>query len=196
MARKAKDLVQGAWTAYGKGGKQVLVMLQDDINTFAGNREWRKVAQHCFYARQYGGGGDVGRILKAAFGDCIKWVDDKTMGENGVRKHQYGRIQINEDRWPKGTAFDLAASNTWGLVVKGVEDAMAFNGTAFQKELKAVVQPAKEKPNKTFLERMEQVVKYLQKTMKDTPEVAGTLTHTVKEYEALIAMEKAKEPAF
>jgi hypothetical protein len=115
-------------------------MLQDDINTFAGNRDWRKVAQHCFYARQYGGGGDVGRILKAAFGDAVTWKTDKKLDDKGLPAYPYGRIQINEDRWPKGTAFDLAASNTWGLVVKGVEDAMAFNGTAFQKELKAEYQ--------------------------------------------------------
>ena len=192
-----KNPIQKGWDAYGKGGKAILVMLKDDIEKFAADRDGSKVAQHCHYARAYGQGGAIGRILKAAFGDTVKYSMPSTKNEAGDLKYTHGLMKIDAERWPKGQAFDLTGSNTWGLVSDGIVQQKSFNSKDFQQGLKEVVEPKKENPqgDEAELKAFEQVYNYINRQVKAHTELSPFLVDTIRQLEKAIEVRKAK-PAF
>jgi hypothetical protein len=172
--------VKSFWTNQHTSGHTGLVLLNKCIENVAVNRDWDALAR--FVA---GAGVDrpkIGLIIRVAFGDKLRYAKDAKHPAGG--KFKMG--------WEG--QFDLAASNTYGLIQQALENGKSFRSEDFLKACREVVGTPEKKPN-PLLKEVESVLKYLQKKVQDIPALEPTLRQQIKDMAALVDAQKAKMDA-
>lgn len=112
--------VTSFWNTRGRHSREGLVLLDVCINRAASEaRDWDGLARFFSSALKYQQGPVIKRIIRAAFGDKLVWKADSNHAAGGT-------FVIG---WEG--AFNLAGSNTYGVVRQAVEAGEGWDDKAF-----------------------------------------------------------------
>lgn len=147
--------VKTYWTNRDKNSATGLALLDQCINRFAAHGDWDHLARFYVAALRVNQGPAIKRVIRAAFGDSVKFSLDS--------KHDTGG-KFTKVNWPDAV-FPLHESNTYGIVTSAVGQGKGWDNKEFQKSL-AEALPSVKKERKVTDEAKKKVVKHL-KTYTD-----------------------------
>ncbi len=137
VAPKLFDRINAHWGDRQANGVAGLVLLNECIErTASKDRDWDALSRFVTLATANGQAGRVKKIIRAAFGDQIKYAPSKQHASGGT--------------FVMGWAgeFNLAGSNTYTVVRRAIEDGVNWDSNAFQKALSEVLPEAVKPPVK------------------------------------------------
>lgn len=187
MAQMSLDSqIKSYWTNRDKNSARGLVLIHDAIKRFAEHGDWDALSRFVTGAMKVGQGPAVKNIIRACFGNHVKWKADS--------KHDTGG-NFTKVNWP-GPAFDLSTSNTYGIIRSAVEQGKGWDNKVFQKDLKDAL-PSVDKKARTVddasIERAaKHVCTYLKKLEADGFPVGEVLAKVEKERKAAVATVQVK----
>jgi hypothetical protein len=182
MDVKAKELnksIKTFWTTQHKAGHRGLVMLNDAMLHFAEHGDWTPLAR--FLALSGKEKASLFKIVKCAFGtDNVSSKVDK--------KSEFGFRLVKG--W-EGNGFDLATRNGYGVIRDAIENNKSFRSADFLKQVNETVGTVK-KPaaDKSALEALEVVYKYITGKVKDNQDLKAELTQVMQDLEKRIEVRK------
>lgn len=149
MSLEAK--VKGYWTGRDRNSAAGLVLLDTCITRCAEHGDWDHLARFYVGALKTGQGPNVKKILRAAFGNCLKFSLDS--------KHSTGG-KFTKVNWP-GNSFPLHESNTYSVVRAAISEGKGWDSKDFQKTLSDTLPAIPKKPRVVSDEQKKKVVKHL-----------------------------------
>lgn len=168
------------WKRRGEQGKDALIVLRDIMEHVAEYRDWTVLAD--FVSASGVARPKINRIISVAFGDKLTF--DKERAKKAANKIAYA---IN---WPVDVN-PLAGSNSYGVVLKAIDDKKAFDAKDFQAELGKMLGKPEGAPVE-FLKELSNTLAYLEKKIKDVPDLGAYLAKAVADLETKKAFEEAK----
>lgn len=176
--------VKGYWTRRDKNSVQGLVLVNKCIQRFAEHGDWDHLARFYVGALKVGQGPAIGRIIRAAFGDKVKFKLNA--------KHSAGG-QFSKHNWPDAV-FPLHESNTYSLISEAIAANQGWDHKAFQKTLMEAM--PKEKAKRVASEEskakvVKHLVAYTDKLKEDGFNVGEILERLQKELVAKTVTVKA-----
>ena len=153
---KLFDRIGGYWDTRNASGVEGLALLNECIErTASKDRDWDALSRFVTAAGKNGQAGRVKKIIRAAFGDQIKYAPSK--------QHPSGGTFVMG--WTG--EFNLAGSNTYTVVRRAVEDKVNWDSNAFQKGLSEVLPEAIKPPVKVDDKAQAAAAKHLYEYIAD-----------------------------
>ncbi len=173
------------WTTQHKAGQKGLIMLDETMQHFAEHGDWTPLAR--FLALSGKEKASLFKIVKAAFGP-------ENISSKADKKTEFGFRLVKG--W-EGNGFDLQTRNGYGIVRNAIENGKSFRSADFLKEVNATIgKPEKDKGDKSALEALEVVYKYITNKVKENQDLKAELTQVMQDIEKRIEARKEKEIAF
>lgn len=172
-----ESLVKGYWTARDKNSARGLALLDQCITRFAQHGDWDHLSRFYVGALKVGQGPSVKRIIRAAFGQSVKFSLDS--------KHPTGG-KFAKVNWP-GVSFPLHESNTYSVVTKAVEQGLGWDSKAFQKALADVLPDLPKKAKTVDAATQTKEAKALAAKLKVLRDAGFDLGALVREAQSLLA---------
>ena len=181
--KKLHTDIKRFWTNQHKAGHNGLVMLDVLMKHWANTNDWTPLGR--FLALSGKEKAVLWAVVRVAFGpDRVKNVSD-AKGEFKFKLQRVG--------WKAEDGFDLSKQNGYGIVRQAIEDKKSFRSADFQKSVREAL--GKDKPaakDKSGLEALEGVFKYLAGKVKADENLKAELSGVLKEVEQRIAVRKAQ----
>jgi hypothetical protein len=171
------------WTGQHKAGHNGLVMLDQLMHHWANTNDWTPLGRFlCLAGKEKPA---LWAMVRVAFGpDRVKSKADKEKSEFGFKLERVG--------WKAGE-FDLSTQNGYGTIRQAIEDKKSFRSADFQKAVReALGKPEKQSKDKSAIEAMELVYKYLTKKIEDDQNLKAELSEMVSMLEKRIEVRKAQ----
>jgi len=153
MTKKTMSLesqVKGYWTRRDNNSVDGLALIDSCIKRFAEHGDWDALSRFYVGSLKVGQGPAIARIIRAAFGDKVKFHLDA--------KHDTGG-KFSKKNWPDAV-FPLHESNTYSLIAEAVANKQGWDHKVFQKSLMEAM--PKEKTQRVVSEESKKaVVKHL-----------------------------------
>ena len=174
--------VKGYWTRRDNNSKDGLCLLDEAINRFAAHGDWDALSRFTVGAMKYGQGPNVKRIIRAAFGNSVKFSLDS--------KHATGGkfVKVN---WP-GQSFPLDGSNTYAKVKEAIEKGMGWDSKALTKALNDVLPALEKKKVEVNAEAYEKKAKALAKQLDELEKAGFNLGDLIRQAQAIHIKNTAK----
>ena len=177
------------WTTQHKGGHNGLVMLVECMNHWAQHGDWTPLAR--FLALSGKEKASLWKIVRCAFGDSNVTSKVNKKSEFGFKLERAGAFDEH------GNGFPLMQQNGYGIVAKAIMDNKSFRSADFLKNVnEAMGKPEKDKGDKSALEALEVVYKYITNKVKENQDLKAELTQVMQDIEKRIEARKEKEIAF
>ena len=184
-------LIRSYWTHRGKNGHKGLVMLDEAMRHWTQTGDWTKLG--LFLKLSGANKSKLTKIMKLAFGEAnIKIVvNAKHPSKLGFELKRAGAFEEHGNGWP------LDQQNGYGIVRKGIEEGKSFDSQDFTKAVnEAMGKPEKDNKDKSALEALEVVYKYITNKVKGNQDLKAELTQVMQDIEKRIEARKEKEIAF
>lgn len=169
--------VRGFWTGRDKNSAYGLKLLDQCITRFAEHGDWDHLSRFYVGALKVGQGPAVKRIIRAAFGQSVKFSLDS--------KHPTGG-KFAKINWP-GVSFPLHESNTYSVVKKSVEQGLGWDSKVFQKALADVLPDLPKKTKTVDAATQTKEAKALATKLKTLRDAGFDLAALVREAQALLS---------
>lgn len=176
--------VKGYWTRRDKTSVQGLILVNSCIQRFAEHGDWDHLARFYVGALKVGQGAAIGRIIRAAFGDKVKFKVDA--------KHSAGG-KFTKVNWPDA-AFPLHESNSYSLITEAIAANQGWDHKIFQKALSEAlptVKAARVANDAAKAKVLKHLVSYTDKLKEDGFNVGEILEMLQKELVAKTVTVKA-----
>jgi len=173
--------VKGYWTNRDKNSATGLALLDQCITRFAQHGDWDHLSRFYVGSLKVGQGPAVKRIIRAAFGQSVKFSLDS--------KHATGG-KFTKLNWP-GVAFPLHESNTYSVVTKAIEQNLGWDSKAFQKALGDVLPDLPKKGKTVDAATQTKEAKALAAKLKVLRDAGFDLASVVREAQSILAANPA-----
>jgi hypothetical protein len=184
--------IRSYWTLRGKNGHKGLVLLDEAMHHWTKTGDWTKLG--LFLKLSGANKAKLTKIMKLAFGEAnIKIVAKaKHPSKLGFELKRDGAFAEHGNGWP------LEQQNGYGIIRKALDDGKSFDAQDLTKAVnEAMGKPDKGKEDKTAIQELEAVYKYLTIKMKDSDTIKAHAAAFYRSLERSIEAKKAAiEPDF
>lgn len=184
QTQSLESKVKSYWTLREKNSANGLALLDMCIKRYAEHGDWDHLSRFIVGAMKVGQGPAVKTIIRAAFGNSVKFSLDS--------KHVTGG-KFAKINWP-GNSFPLAESNTYGIVTEAVGKGQGWDNKEFQKKIRETL-PDTKKARTVSDEQKKKVVKHLlsytDKLAQDGFNVGEIIAALIQERTAQAALKSA-----